>query len=387
MLPLFSKRPVVAFALFAAGLPLRAAAQQLRTTPTPLTAWLDLRPAAPDAAPQTAPSWIEAFEFVPSKVSAGGVANVSAKITAPTTEREADLPVDAPAPAEAATGISVYRVRLHRPAAGVSDLQVRIFYDDRTSGGRPYLTVWNELGSELMRSDPLGQGLGLPSSDTMLVPMAGADYLEIAAPGDGSQVRAVFLCWLEKGEVQRPADFAAKETMAEAFGAQPPARTPKDDLYQYGVVTARLQGGKPSVLNTTDTPAVAYEFQLERQPLVAIVSYEVLGATLGAAPTVAVNADAPAASEVQLPDLADPAFQGQTRAGQTGMGFRYTGWVRAQKVIPGASLVAGLNRLTLALSNGSDSVAVRSIQIQLKYNWEKLDYTLPPAATSASSVP
>ena len=212
--------------------------------------------------------------------------------------------------------------------------------------------------------------------------MAGADYLEIAAPGDGSQVRAAFLSWLETAEVQRPADFAVKETVAEPFHIQPPMHTPHDDAYQYGVVTARLQGGKPTVLTAASAPAAAYEFQLERQPLVAVVSYEVLGTTLGAAPTLTVN-QSTAASEVQLPDLADPAFQGQSHAGQDDMSFRYTGWVRAQKMVPGSALVAGLNRLTLALSNGSESVAIRSVQIQLKYNWEKLDYTLPATSTPA----
>ena len=39
-----------------------------------------------------------------------------------------------------------------------------------------------------MRSAPLGQGLGLPSSETLAVPMDGADYLEFAAPGDGYAV-------------------------------------------------------------------------------------------------------------------------------------------------------------------------------------------------------
>ena len=362
--------------VLAVCLPLLAFAQGLRSEAAPLTAWLDLRPADPNAAPQTAPEWVEAFEFVPAKKTTDTVASVSVKI-GDTQATQAET--------VSATGTSVYRIRLHRPAAGVNDLQVRIFYDDRASGGRPYLTVWNELGTEIMRSDPIGQGLGLPSSETLLVPMAGADYLEIAAPGDGSQVRAAFLSWLETAEGQRPADFAVKETMAEPFGIQSPMHTPRDDAYQYGVVTARLQGGKPTVLTATSSPAAAYEFQLERQPLVAVVSYEVLGTTLGAAPTLTINGGAPVASETQLPDLKDPAFQGQSHAGQDDMSFRYTGWVRAQKVIPGSALNAGLNRLTLALSSGSDSVAVRSVQIQLKYNWEKLDYTLPPASTPATT--
>ena len=159
-------------------------------------------------------------------------------------------------------------------------------------------------------------------------------------------------------------------------------RTHKDDGYLYGVVTARLQGAKAMRLNAADAPATTFEFQLERQPLVAVVSYEVLGATLNASPTVAVNQSPAVASEVYLPDLSDPGYRGETREDNPHMGFRYTGWVHAQKVIPGESLSAGLNNLTISLSKGSDTVAIRSVQIQLKYNWEKLDYILAPAVPS-----
>ena len=33
--------------------------------------------------------------------------------------------------------------------------------------------------------------------------------------------------------------------------------------------------------------------------------------------------------------------------GKSRMSFRYTGWVRAQKIIPGEALAAGLNNLTI----------------------------------------
>ncbi len=351
----------------------RLAAQAVPTHPAPLTAWIDLRPAAPGTAPQSAPTWVEAFEYVPVKASVAAAETVSVQIGGTTSVDQTITPGNE----------SVYRVRLHRPVAGVGDLQVRLFYQDQPGAGRPRVSVWNELGDELMRSAPLGQGLGLPTSDTLTVPMDGADYLEFAAPGDGSQLRAVFLTWLEKTEVRQPADFPARETVREPFGIVSATRTRQEDSYLYGVVTALLQGADPVVLNAVDSPAVKFEFQLERQPLVAVVSYEVLGATLAAAPTVAANQTAALASELHLPDLADPGYRGEMREGDAHMGFRYTGWVHAQKVIAGEDLAAGLNNLTVALSKGSDTVAIRSVQIQLKYNWEKLDYILSPAVPSA----
>ena len=36
-----------------------------------------------------------------------------------------------------------------------------------------------------------------------------------------------------------------------------------------------------------------------------------------------------------LPDLADPAYRGETSSFVQRMQFQYTGWVRAQKIVPG----------------------------------------------------
>ena len=363
----FARRLLVAVAA-TVGAVRSLEAQAVQPRPVPLSAWIDLRPAAPDSPSQTAPNWVEAFEYVPVKANAA-VETVTATIAGTTAVEQTLAPFNE----------TVYRVRLHRPAAGVGDLQVRLLYQDREGSGADRINSWNELGDELMRSAPLGQGLGLPSSDTLVLPMEGADYLEFAAPGDGSQLRAVFLTWLEKTEVQQPADFPAKDAVREPFPVLSATRTSQDDSYLYGVVTAPLQGETAIVLKTADNPAVKFEFQLERQPLVAVVSYEVLGATLMASPTVAVNQTPAVASEVHLPDLADPGYRGEMHEGDAHMGFRYTGWVHAQRVVPCEDLAAGLNNLTIALSKGSDTVAIRSVQIQLKYNWEKLDYILSPA--------
>ena len=60
------------------------------------------------------------------------------------------------------------------------------------------------------------------------------------------------------------------------------------------------------------------------------------------------------------------------------MRFRYAGWLRAQRVIPGSALRAGLNKVVLQLNGESGPVAVRAVELQLKYNSPALDYTLPP---------
>jgi len=58
------------------------------------------------------------------------------------------------------------------------------------------------------------------------------------------------------------------------------------------------------------------------------------------------------------------------------MQFQYTGWLRAQKIVPVASLKAGTNDLIVVNGTGSGSFAIRATQIQLKYLWDKSDYLL-----------
>ena len=354
--------------------------QDLQTKPTPLSAYLDLRPAPTGAAPQNAPAWVDAFEFIPA---ADAVADVDTEAAPPLVLSEAHL---AASEAVLITAIhaqheamAVYRLRLRRPAGATEYLQARVFFDDTTLKTRPRLTVWNELGTEMMRSTPLGQGLGLPSSESLLVPMTGVDYLEIESPGDGSHVRGVFLTWLDKTEVLQSKDFATAAMVVEPFGNLVPTHAPQSDTYLFGAVTAPLQDAKPLLLRPEGNSTGIFQFELEQRPLMAVVTYEILGATIGAEPAMSVNGRSLGPAGLHLPDLADPGFRGESNEGKTQMDFRYTGWLHAQTVVPGDALVAGLNNLSVALSNGSKAVAIRAVSIQLKYNWDKLDYILSPA--------
>jgi hypothetical protein len=121
-----------------------------------------------------------------------------------------------------------------------------------------------------------------------------------------------------------------------------------------------------------------FPIQLDRQPLVAVLSFEVLHADIAEPPQVTVNGRPCGTANLSLPDLADPALRGEVRPMEADMRFRYTGWLRCQKVIPGSALRAGLNRLVLGVNRNAGSVAVRAVEVQLKHNWQNLDYTLTP---------
>jgi hypothetical protein len=61
------------------------------------------------------------------------------------------------------------------------------------------------------------------------------------------------------------------------------------------------------------------------------------------------------------------------------MHFRYTGWLRAQKIVPTTSLKVGTNDLIVRNGGGGGNSAIRATQIQLKYLWDKSDYILQPS--------
>jgi hypothetical protein len=77
-----------------------------------------------------------------------------------------------------------------------------------------------------------------------------------------------------------------------------------------------------------------------------------------------------------LPELADPGYRGEMEPLVRQMHFQYTGWLRAQKIVPVTSLSAGTNDLIVVNGAGSGPSAIRATQIQLKYLWDKSDYLL-----------
>ena len=77
-----------------------------------------------------------------------------------------------------------------------------------------------------------------------------------------------------------------------------------------------------------------------------------------------------------LPDLADPGYRGEAEPLTTDMHFNYTGWLRAQKIVPATALKVGANDLVVTNGAATGASAIRATQIQLKYIWDKSDYLL-----------
>ena len=89
-----------------------------------------------------------------------------------------------------------------------------------------------------------------------------------------------------------------------------------------------------------------------------------------------MNGEGVGAVTFTLPDLADPAYRGQNSALIRQMRFQYTGWLRAQKLLPASSLKVGNNDVIIVNGSNTPNSAIRSTQVQLKYLWDKSDYGL-----------
>ncbi len=328
-------------------LPLSLLAQELREQPIPFSVWLDLRSLARPSAPSIAlPIWLETFqsEHFPAR--------------------------------DAAPEHTALRLRLRRMAHLNDEIELRVFFQDEAEA-RPVVTGWTETGLLLYQSDPLGCGIGLPSSEKLTVAVDGIDYLEITVPGDGQNISGIFLTTLRKTETRFAFDFPNQPT-SDAFGDLPPSRPDAFDGLLFGRVKATLELGVTKLSSDSGERETVFLIELDRQPLIAIVSFEVLHADIAEPPALSVNGRPLGPAHLFLPDLADPAYRGEARPMEADMRFRYAGWLRCQKVIPGSALRAGLNRLVLGVNRNAGSVAVRNVEVQLKHNWQNLDYTLTP---------
>jgi len=315
------------------------------TKNTAESAWIDLRqhPSA-NSRPQSAPSWVDAVNMAPT-VEINGA---SAK--------------------------TIFRIRIAHPPGDYQVLYFRLFFDDN-SNARPELVAWDELGTQVLRSGKLGSGVGLPTSDSVMIPMNGISTLDVEVPGDGKTIRGAYLDWMTTSEIVHPVSAEHRDVIPEPFSSLPRLHAPEQDLEHFGTVTATLDSETVPVGSDAQRGAV-FQFGIESQPLLALLTFEVASPRIDSPPEVYVNGEDVGAATFTLPELADPAYQGQMESLLKEMRFQYTGWLRAQKLIPVSNLKVGTNDVTILSGGATPTSAIRGTQIQLKYLWEKSDYLL-----------
>jgi len=327
---------------FSGGLPPKESGAIEQSTAE--NAWIDLRQHSSAASrPQSAPSWVEAVNMT-SVTGADG------------------------------TPKSVFRIRVGRPAGDFQVMFFRLFFDDNANA-RPELVAWDESGSQVLRSGELGSGVGLPSSDSVMIPMTGISTLDIEVPGDGKTIRGAFLDWMTSSEVVHPVNAEHRDIIPEPFSSLPPLHAPKQDLENFGTVTATLASETIPIGSDAQQGAV-FQFGIESQPLLALLTFEVASPRIDSPPEIYVNGDDVGPATLTLPELADPGYRGKMESLLKEMRFQYTGWLRAQKLIPVSNLKVGMNDMIITSGSATSTSAIRGTQVQLKYLWEKSDYLL-----------
>jgi hypothetical protein len=159
-------------------------------------------------------------------------------------------------------------------------------------------------------------------------------------------------------------DFQPSSAFTEPFGSPSAAPPSKFDRYLMGRVSAVIEEGPMRV--TSETPA-SWNVQLDNRPDFAVLNFEVLNADLANPPEVGVNGAALGPVTLQLPDLADPAYRGTIMPHEIDQRVHYTGWMRAQRIVPASALQSGVNEFDLVVGRQTTAVAIRGVEIQLKY--------------------
>src|SRR6266436_3286967 len=221
----------------------------------PQSAWLDLRQnAAANSNAQSAPDWVEALAMTP----------------APSTS--------------SAAGKTVFRIRTAHPPGDYQVLFFRLLFDDKAEA-RPEVVAWDESGTQVLRSDELGSGVGLPSSDSVMIPMNGISTLDIEVPGDGKTIRGAYLDWMTSSDVVHPLSAEHRDLIREPFSLMPPLHSPAQDTEQFGTVTATL-AAETIRIGPSLQQGAAFQFGMEAQPLLALLTFEVASPRIDSPPEV-----------------------------------------------------------------------------------------------------
>jgi len=309
-------------------------------------AWIDLRQNAKAGAVQHVPNWVEAVTFTPADTQTDPAAH------------------------------SVFRIRLARPSSHSAILFFRLFFNDQTAA-KPEIVAWDESGSQVLRSGPLGAGIDLESSESVMIPMHGTTTVDVEVPGDGNGIRGAYLEWMISSELAHTASVGSQDAVPQPFATTLPLHAPTEDSEEFGTVTASLSDNLIRIGPTPDQGAV-FQFGIESQPLLALITFEIANPRIDSPPEVIANGQNIGAASIIMPGLADPGYRGEMHRLVSPMQFQYTGWLRAQKIVPASALQSGTNNLMIVNGPDAPAAVIRATQVQLKYLWDKSDYILKP---------
>ena len=125
--------------------------------------------------------------------------------------------------------------------------------------------------------------------------------------------------------------------MTVSVAVQLTLHAPPEDVENFGTVMATL-ATEPIRIDAQPEASAAFQFPIEAQPLAALLTFEIANPRIDAPPEVYLNGEDLGPVSLTLPDLADPGYRGEAEPLTTQMHFNYTGWLRAQKIVPVTAL-------------------------------------------------
>ncbi|MEY2599100.1 MAG: hypothetical protein RLZZ142_1359 [Verrucomicrobiota bacterium] len=323
-------------ALFAALLPLLlpspSASAQTHAQPIPFSADLPVRTLLAERPLPSLPIWIESVSIVPA------------------------------APPSASPRSTVVRIRPRRLSSLIHSLELRITVSPGL-GGTASLSAWSETGTPLFESPPFGSPDSV-HTEVLRVAASNLSYLDLRLPGDGSRLRGLFVTALKTSAVLHPIDFPPP-ALLDAFTPSHVAATQLEeaDRLLLGRVSALLDPGPFTV--EEESPTVL-QFDLPKIPSAAVLSFEARNLIASDPIRLWLNGEELAPVSVSYPDLADPAWRLRSSAGLPQNTLQYSGWIRAQILLPTTVLAPGINEITFQQPSLCGAAELRRIELQVK---------------------
>src|SRR5205085_6016266 len=115
------------------------------------------------------------------------------------------------------------------------------------------------------------------------VPMLAVSTIDVEVPGDGKTIRGAYLDWMANTEVLHPVSAEHRDLIPEPFAAMAPLHPVAQDAERFGTVTASL-ADETIRIGASISQGAAFQFGLESQPLLALVTFEVASPNIGSPP-------------------------------------------------------------------------------------------------------
>ena len=101
-------------------------------------------------------------------------------------------------------------------------------------------------------------------------------------------MRGAYLEWMTSSELVHAASAGTQDSVPQPFSLTTRLRAPTQDSEQFGTVTASL-AADPIRIGSASDQAAMFQFGIESQPLLALVSFEIAGPRIDSPPEVIIN--------------------------------------------------------------------------------------------------